>query len=136
MNAKLSRPQRRALEDLERGVTLAATHPTVITALLKRKLVTEHDNGDRHEITDAGRERLRLKRGRKPGTGPVQRLERAFLARQLELPLEVARVVCRGGSAGGRAAVARVSLDAQSEHLQSSPRPAVARVSGGSREAA
>ena len=35
MNAKLSRPQRRALEDLERGATLAATHPTVITELVE-----------------------------------------------------------------------------------------------------
>jgi hypothetical protein len=91
MTKKLSRPQRRALEDLERGATLAATHPTVITALLRRKLITEHDNGDRHEIADAGRERLRAKRGRKPGTGRVQRAEQAFLARQLALPLEVAR---------------------------------------------
>jgi len=91
MTAKLSRPQRRALEDLERGATLAATHPTVITALLGRKLITERDNGDRHEITDAGRERLNLRRGRKPGTGLVQRAERAFLARQLALPLDVAR---------------------------------------------
>jgi len=91
MTAKLSRPQRRALEDLERGATLAATHPTVISALLRRGLITEHDNGDRHEITGAGRERLRLKRGRKPGTGMVQRAGRAFQARQLVLPLEVAR---------------------------------------------
>ena len=90
MTAKLSRPQRRALEDLERGA-MAATHPTVITALLKRGLIAEHDNGARHEITDAGRARLHLKRGRKPGAGPVQRAERAFLARQLALPLEVAR---------------------------------------------
>ena len=88
MTVKLSRPQRLALEDLERGATLAATHPTVITALLRRGLITEHDNGDRHEITDAGRERLRLKRGRKPGTGPVQNSERAFLSRQLVLPEE------------------------------------------------
>jgi len=91
MTAKLSRPQRRALEDLARGATLAATHPTVISALLRRRLITEHENGDRHEITDAGRERLRLKRGRKPGAGPVQRAGQAFLARQLALPLEVAR---------------------------------------------
>ena len=91
MNAKLSRPQRRALEDLERGATLAATHPTVITALLKRGLIAEHDNGDRHEITDAGRERLRTKRGRKQGTGRVQRAEREFLVRQMALPLEVPR---------------------------------------------
>ena len=90
MTAKLSRPQRRAFEDLERGATLAATHPTVITALLKRGLITEHDQGGRHELTDAGRERLRLKRGRKPGTGPAQCAGRAFLARQLALPLEVA----------------------------------------------
>ena len=54
MTAKLSRLQRRALEDLERGATFAATHPTVITALLRRGLITEHDNGARHEITDAG----------------------------------------------------------------------------------
>ena len=80
MTAKLPRPQRMALEDLERGATLAATHPTVITALLKRKL-----------ITDAGRERLCLKRGRKTGTGPEQCAGRAFLARQLALLLEVAR---------------------------------------------
>jgi len=91
MTAKLSRPQRRALEDLERGATLAATHPTVITALLKRGLIAEHDQGRCHTITDAGRERLRLKRGRKSGAGPVQRAGRSFLARQLVLPLEVPR---------------------------------------------
>ena len=91
MTAKLSRPQRRALEDLERGATLAATHPTMISALLRRGLITEHENGDRHEITDAGRARLRAKRGRKLGTGPVQRAELEFMARQLGLPLEVAR---------------------------------------------
>lgn len=91
MTAKLSRPQRRALEDLARGATLAATHPTVITALLKRGLIAEHDQGRCHTITDAGRARLRARRGRKPGTGPAQCAGRAFLARQLELPLEVAR---------------------------------------------
>ena len=89
MTAKLSRPQRRALEDLERGATLIATHPTVIAALPKRGLITEHDQGNRHELTAAGRERLHAKRGRKPGTGPAQRAGRAFLARQLALPLEV-----------------------------------------------
>jgi len=91
MTAKLSRPQRRALEDLERGTALAATRPTVIAALCRRGLIAEHDNGDRHEITDAGRERLCLKRGRKPGTGPAQRAGRAFLARQMVLPLEAPR---------------------------------------------
>ena len=91
MTVKLSRPQRRALEDLERGATLAATHPTVIAAQLKRGLITEHDQGGRHELTDAGRERLRLKRGRKPGSGRAQSAERAFLVRQLVLPLGVSR---------------------------------------------
>ena len=91
MTPKLSRPQRRALEDLERGATLIATHPTVITALLRRGLITEHENGDRHEITDAGRERLRLKRGRKPGTGSQQCAWRALMVRQMMLPLEAAR---------------------------------------------
>ena len=91
MTAKLSRPQRRALEDLERGATLAATHPTVITALLRRGLITEHDQGAQHTITDAGRERLHLRRGRKPGSGGAQSAERAFLVRQLVLPLGVSR---------------------------------------------
>ena len=90
MTAKLSRPQRRALEDLERGATLAATHPTVIEALLTKGLIVEGSSG-RHEITDAGRGRLHLRRGRKPGTGRVQRSEQAFRARQLELLPEVPR---------------------------------------------
>lgn len=87
MTAKLSRPQRRALEDLERGATLAATHPTVTTALLKRGLITS--DGQDVRLTDVGLARLHLRRGRKPG--PSLRAERASTARQLELPLEVPR---------------------------------------------
>ena len=84
MTEKLSCPQRRALEGLERGATLAATHPTVIAALRAKGLITEHDHGGRHEITDAGLARLHLRRGRRPG--PARRAELAFRARQLELP--------------------------------------------------
>ena len=62
MTEKLSCPQRRALEGLERGATLAATHPTVIAALRAKGLITEHDHGGRHEITDAGLARLHLRR--------------------------------------------------------------------------
>ncbi len=85
MTAKLSRPQRRALEDLERGATLIATHPTVIAALHKRGLITS--DGQDARLTDAGRARLDVKRGRKPG-GPTL-AAREFAARQLTLPLEV-----------------------------------------------
>jgi hypothetical protein len=56
-----------------------------LRALHRRGLITS--DGRDARLTDAGRARLEVKRGRKPG-GPTL-AAREFAARQLALPLEV-----------------------------------------------
>jgi DNA-binding PadR family transcriptional regulator len=90
MTKKLSWAQRRALEKLERGAPIAAAHPATIEALRLRGLIDDHPRAG-YAITDAGRARLHPKLGRKPGSVRQQIAKREFLARQLELPLEVPR---------------------------------------------
>ena len=88
MNRKtqpLTREQRRALLLLRADRWPNALEVT-LRALRKRGLIAGPGQGLR--LTDAGRARLEVKRGRKPG-GPT-RAQREFVARQLALPLEVA----------------------------------------------
>ncbi len=80
----LTREQRCVLLLLRAGHWPSALEVT-LRALHKRGLITSY--GQDARLTDAGRARLEVKRGRKPGAPTLA--AREFAARQLALPMEV-----------------------------------------------
>lgn len=79
---RLTREQRRVMLLLHAGAVTIALE-TVWRALHRRGMITS--DGPGAQLTDAGRARLEVKRGRKPGVMTLA--QREFAARQLPLPL-------------------------------------------------